>query len=527
MHRRDVLKVSAGAAMLAAPHVAKAQRERTLRFVPSPDLTALDPVWLASRATHNHAYLVFDTLYGLDKTFAAHPQMAEGHTVENDGMLWTIRLREGLRFHDGTPVLARDAVASIRRFGARDGFGQALMAATAELSALDDRTVRFRLTKPFPHLPAALAGSSIIVPCIMPERLASTDPFTQVTEMVGSGPFRFLPAEFNSGERATYERFAAYVPRGEGIASYTAGPKVTHFDRVEWRAIGDAATSVAALLRGEVDWLDFPGIDQVPLLARDAGVTVEVTEAPGAIAVMRFNHLHPPFDNPAIRRAVLGAVDQADVMNVAAGSNRAFWHDRIGLFGPGSSLANEAGIEALSGPRDYDKVKRDLALAGYRGEPIVVLGVSGNSAIVPVSQVGADQLRKAGMNINLQITDAATMGRRSRNTEPPGKGGWNVFFTILDGLFAANPATNIAIRGTGKSAFAGWPDSPRLEALRDAWLDTANIDAQKRISEQMQLQMWRDVPYIPMGHWVRPTAHRRNIVDLPWGFAAFYGVRRV
>src|SRR5450631_542720 len=165
--------------------------------------------------------MIFDTLYGLDQSFVAHPQMAEGHTVENDGTLWTIRLRDGLRFHDGTSVLARDAVASIRRFAARDGFGQALMTATSELSAPDDRTVRFRLTKPFPHLPAALAGSSTLMPCIMPERLANTDPFRQVTEMVGSGPYRFLRAEFNAAESATYERFADYVPRGEGIASYT------------------------------------------------------------------------------------------------------------------------------------------------------------------------------------------------------------------------------------------------------------------------------------------------------------------
>jgi peptide/nickel transport system substrate-binding protein len=527
MRRRDVIKLSAGAAMLAAPRIARAQRERTLRFVPTPDLNALDPVWNSNRAVHNHAYLVFDTLYGLNERFNAHPQMVEGHTAENDGALWTLRLREGLQFHDGTPVLARDAVASIRRFAARDGFGQALMAVTAELSAQDDRTLRFRLTKPFPHLPAALAGSSVTMPCIMPERLARTDPFTQVTEMTGSGPYRFLAAEFNAGERAAYERFAAYVPRGEGTPSYTAGPKVTHFDRVEWRAIGDAATAVAALSQGEVDWLDSPRSDQVPLLRRNTNVTVEVREPSGSIAIMRFNHLYPPFNNPAIRRALLGAVDQADTMNAVTGTDRAFWHDRIGLFDPGSPLANEAGIEALSGPRDYDKVKRDLAAAGYRGEPIVVLAVSGNSYIAPISEVGADQLRKAGMNVDLQTTDATTMFGRSRNKAPPGNGGWNVFFTILDGLFTANPATNFAIRGDGKSAFAGWPESPELEARRDAWLDAADLNTQKRIGEQMQLQMWRDVPYIPMGHWVRSTAHRRNIVDLPWGFSAFYGVRRV
>jgi peptide/nickel transport system substrate-binding protein len=527
MRRRDVLKLSAGAAMVAMPNIATAQRERTLKFVPIPDLVSLDPIGSANRASHNHGYLVFDTLYGLDETLAPQPQMAEGHTLENDGKLWTIWLRDNLWFHDGTPVLARDAVASIRRFAARDAFGKSMMMVTGELTATDDRTLRFRLTKPFPHLLAALAGSSTTMPCIMPERLATTDPFRQVTEMVGSGPYRFLPAESNAGVHSAYGRFTGYVPRGEGTQSYTAGPKLAHFDRVEWQAIGDPATSVAALLRGEVDWLDSPSADQVPLLARNGSVTVEVRESSGSIAAMRFNHLYPPFNNPAIRRALLGAIDQADVMSAVAGTERTYWHDKIGLFDPSSPLANEVGIGALSGPRDYDKVKRDLKEAGYRGEPVVVLGVSGNSYNVPISQVGSDQLRKAGMNIDLQIMDFGTLVRRRMSKEPPDRGGWNVFFTILDVLFNGTPATNYAIRGDGKSGLEGWPDSPKMEALREDWLDASDTDAQKRIGVQMQLQMWQDVPYIPLGHWVRSTAHRRNIVGLPWGFAAFYGVRRV
>ena len=526
MLRRHLFKLAAGAAVLAAPQIAKAQRASTLKFVPINGVTELDPVWSGSRFTQVHGYMVFDTLYGLDEHYTPQPQMVKGHTLENDRKLWTLRLREGLRFHDGTPVLGRDVVASIRRWAGRDGFGDTLMSATVELSAPDDRTIQFRLSKPFPHLPLALAGQMNTMPCIMPERLANTDPFQKVTEMVGSGPYRFLASEFVAGERSGYERFTGYVPRAEGSQSFTAGPKVAHFERVEWLTLNDPTTAVAALQHSEIDWLESPIADQVPLLARAAGITVEVSEPCGSIGIMRFNHLYPPFDNPAIRRALLGAVSQADFMTVVGGPDRTLWHDRVGLFAPGSPLANEAGLEVLSGPRDYEKVKRDLAAAGYRGETIV-MPASTVGYIAMLSPIGADQLRKAGLVVDLQLMDFATLLRRTASKAPPDKGGWNVRLGILDGVYNFNPAGNTAIRGDGKSGTPGWPSSPKLEALRDAWIEADNLAGEKQISEQIQVQLWEDVPYIPLGHWVRSTAHRREIVDLPWGFPAFYGVRRV
>ena len=523
MQRREFLRLT-GAAALSLPRVAVAHAQKPIRFVPITGLTLLDPAISAPPSARSHGYLVFDTLYGLDDGFNVQPQMLEGHTVEQDGTVWLLRLREGLRFHDGTPVLARDAVASIRRWAVRDGFGQALMAATAEFAAPDDRTVRFRLIRPFPHLPEALAGTTAMTPVIMPERLALTDPFRPVTDMVGSGPYRFVAAEFVAGERAAYERFGGYVPRSGGVPSHTAGPKVARIERVEWLTLDDAATAASALLRGEVDWLQALSADQIPGLARDAAVKLDVIEFFGTMGVMRFNHLHPPFDNPGIRRALLGAIDQADAMNAVAGTDRAYWRDGVGLFPPGSPLANNAGIEVLTRPRDLDKVKRDLAEAGYRGETVVALGTGGPGQIPILTQVGSEILRRAGMTVDLQASDLTTMLRRVTRTDPPGKGGWNVHFGAIDGAFYTKPAGNQYIRGDGKSGAPGWPKSPQLEALRQAWLDVVDLDEQKRIAVAMQLQFWEDVPYIPMGQWIRPTAYRRNLAGVPKGFAAFYGV---
>src|SRR5947209_233149 len=289
--------------------------------------------------------------------------MVEGHEVGADKLSWTLKLREGLRFHDKEPVLAKDVVASIRRFAPRVIFTSALMAVTDELSAPDDRTVRFRLKRPFPHLPEALAGPGGNVPAIMPERLAAESPFKPVAEIVGSGPFRYLKDEHVSGARVVFERFGEYRPRAAegpaGARGFTSGPKVAHFDRVEWLTF-DPFSASAALKRGEIDWWENPARDLVGQVTGDPDITV-VSHFATASGIMTFNQRHPPFDNPAIRRALLGAVDQAEAMSTIAGADPENWRAGLGLFGTCSPFATEGGTEILSAPRACAPVKATLA----------------------------------------------------------------------------------------------------------------------------------------------------------------------
>jgi peptide/nickel transport system substrate-binding protein len=288
MRRRPLLAAAAAAAVLPRPSLGQRAAARPLRFVPIGDVPTIDPVVTTTYMVRNHGFLVWDTLYGLDGRWRPQPQMAEGHAVEEDGLRVSIRLREGLRFHDGEPVLARDAIASIRRWGARDALGQTLMARTAELSAPDDRTVLFRLHRPFPLLLDALAKTSPPVCFVMPERLAQTDPATPIREAVGSGPWRYLAAERVPGARLAYERFDGYVPR-PGAAEVTSGGKVAHIPRIEWRIIPDPATAAAALQAGEVDWWKWPTPDLLPLLRRQAGLVVENADPMGYLAALRPN----------------------------------------------------------------------------------------------------------------------------------------------------------------------------------------------------------------------------------------------
>ncbi len=526
MKRRHLL-AAAIAVPLVSPRIVAAQgKARVMKFIPEGDPAIIDPIWTTATVTRNHGYLVFDTLYGQTDSFSIEPQMVDGHVVENDGLTWQLTLREGLKFHDGTPVRAQDVVPSIKRFAARDAFGGALMAATHELSAISDRVVQFRLKKPFPLLPNALGKSGTIMPAIMPERLAMTDPNKQVTEMVGSGPFRFNAGERVSGAFVAYERFDGYVPRGSGRAEFTAGPKRVHFDRVEWHVINDAQTAASALITGEVDWWQTPTPDLMGLLRSKKNLTTQVQDPGGGIGILRFNELFPPFDNPAIRRALLGCIDQDEYMTAVAGDDRTIWKDHVGVFSPGTPLATEAGTGVLVGPRDFARVKRDLAAAGYKGERVVMLDPTDYPSTHALALVAADAFAKAGVNVDLQTSDWGTVVQRRSSRQPPDKGGWNVFFTYLNGTNNFDPASQLGIRGNGDKAWFGWPDAPKIEALRSAWFDAKDLAEQKRICADLQTQFWQDVPYIPLGAYYSSIAYDRKLSGIRGGFPQFYDVKQ-
>ncbi|MDO9708444.1 ABC transporter substrate-binding protein [Paracraurococcus lichenis] len=523
MYRRTLL---AAAGLIATPRLALADETRILRFVPYADVAIIDPIWSTNYATRTHAHLVFETLYGVDESLAPQPQMVAGHAVEEDGKRWRLTLRDGLRFHDGTPVLARDCVASLNRWAKRDGFGQALMAATDELAATDDRTIEFRLKRPFPLLPAALARPSALVPVIMPERLASLDAFTQVPEAIGSGPWRFLPQERVPGARLAYARHEAYVPRPDGVPGMTAGPRIAHLDRIEFQVIPDPATAAAALQAGSVDWVEQPLIDLLPVLRRSRDIAVEVKDPWGLVGHLRFNHLHPPFDNPAIRRVLLQAISQHDCMEAVAGQEPSLWRADVGVFPPGTAMASEAGLDHLKRKPDLPALRRALQQAGYKGERVVMLAGTDVPRINAVSEVTAEVMRQLGINLDYVATDWGTANQRFPVRRPPAEGGWNCYCIYSSGFDLMNPAVFTALRANGLRAGIGWPDIPRMEELRQAWLDAPDESAQKAVARDIQVLAMEQAMFVPLGLFAQPVAYRKTLVGMPKGPPLFTGIRK-
>ncbi len=305
MKRRAFLQSAVAAtAGLGAPHIARGGDAKVLRFVPQADLANLDPIWTTLYVVRNASVLFWDTLYGVDSSLTPRPQMCEGHEVSDDGLTWTFKLRRGLKWHDNEPVLSKDCVASLNRWMVRDNMGQMVKSRLAEITTVDDRSFRIRLVKPFPKLLYAIG--KVGTPCafMMPERIAMTDPFKQVSEYIGSGPFRFRRDQWVPGSSAVFEKFDAYQPREEK-ADWLAGGKRVAFDRVEWRVIRDPATAAAALQNNEVDWWETALPDLVPVLRANSRLMVDISDPLGNIGDLRMNHLYPPFNDQRVRLAAL------------------------------------------------------------------------------------------------------------------------------------------------------------------------------------------------------------------------------
>ena len=527
MDRRRLLKAAAlGSVALAAPRIGRAADTRVLRFVPYVDLAILDPQINTASQTRTHGYMVFDTLYAQDATYGAQPEMVAGHQIDDDSKRWTLTLREGLRFHDGTPVLARDVVASLKRWGAADPAGRALFAVVAEVTASSDSVLVFRMRQPYRLLPDVLGKIAPSMACIMPERLANTPATKPVDEMVGSGPFRFVASERVPGSRAVYERFADYVPKpGGGVPGLTGGPKRVFVDRVEWITMPEAGTAAAALQNGEVDWWEVPPPDLLPLLRRDAGLVTTVKDKTGVVPILRFNSLQPPFDNPGVRRAAQAAASQREFME-AFSSDPEQWRDQVGLFTPGTPMATGAGLDRFAARPDLDAARRAVVAAGYGGERLVMMQPTDHPVNNAMSQVGADLFKRIGLNVDIQAMDAGTMFQRRANRESVDKGGWSCFPSMVGGADALNPAVSFLTRGNGRDAWYGWPTIPALEQARAAWFDAPDLAAQRDLCAQMQVAVLDDAPHIQLGQILQPTAYRTSVTGVLDGLPKFWNVRK-
>src|SRR5215510_2084655 len=489
-----LVSMLAGSGALTAPLSAQ---QKTLKFVPEADLRSLDPIWTTAYITRNYGYMVYDTLFAVNEKFEVQPQMVDKWSLSDDKLTYTFVLRDGLKWHDGQPVRPADCIASIERWAKRDALGQKQADLTDAWAPVDDKTFTLRLKKPFSLTLDALAKPSSNVPFIMPERVAKTDAFTQITESVGSGPFKLVKEEWVPGNKVVFVKNTDYVPRSEP-PSWASGGKVAKVERIEWLYMPEYSTAAAALGNGEVDWWEAAPPDLAPVLAANPDIKVEKTDPLGSTTMLRFNHLYPPFDNVKMRQAVLAVTDQAEFMSALAG-DPANWNLCASFFTCGTPMASNAGSEALTGKRDFDKAKRLIAEAGYKGEKIVVLDAVDTPTAHAHGLVVFELLKKLGLNPELATSDWGTLVIRRASKKPIAEGGWSIFGTGWTGVETLDPSANLPLATNGGAAWFGWPSDDKLEALRADWLRTSDGELRQEIAVKIQQRAFETLPYIPTG----------------------------
>ena len=524
--RRGLLQTAAaGAIGLAAPHIASAQNARVLRFVPQANLSSLDAVAGTQYVVRNAALLVWDTLYGIDSKLEPKPQMCEGHEVSADQKTWTFKLRPGLKFHDGEAVTTRDVLPSLMRWMARDTMGPVIKARLDALEALDDRTFRFRLNRPFSKLLFALGKNNAPMALIMPERIAKTDPFKLITEYVGSGPMKFNVREWVPGATAIFDKNTDYAARPEA-GDWLSGGKRMMFDRIEWK-IMDAPTAGSALQNGEVDWVETPLPDLVPLLKRNRNVSVDIADPFGNIGSLRMNHLQPPFNDVRARKALLMAMSQQDYMQAVVGEDTNMWKAQPSFFTPGTSFYSEDGGDLLKGPRNIEAAKKLLSEAGLLGARVTLVVAMDVAITKAEGEVTGDLLKKMGFDVDFVATDWGTTGVRRAKKDPPSQGGWNIFHTWHAGADCVNPAPYTALDASGDRAWFGWPKSDAVQARIAEWYEAPDAAAERTAMAAINRASFDNVTYAPTGFFLMYQAWRTNlsgVVKAP--FPVFWGVQK-
>ena len=519
------------AGLLAAGLVAGAVRpdahagDRTVRASLNTELQSLDPVYASVNATRVFSYLVFDMLIAIDNEDKYHPQMLEGWDISSDRMSYRFRLRDGLTWSDGAPVTSEDCIASIQRWAKREPFGGQLIEATKDFQVIDAKTFELHLNRPFAFVIEALGKPGNIVPVMMPVKLAKLDANKPVPEVVGSGPFLFRRNEWRPGERAIFDRNPNYRPRPEP-ADGLSGGKVVRVDRVDLVSMPDQATRVAALQTGELDLLEVVPFDFIDVLRKDSDITMTSQQGiQQMMDVISINHLQPPFNNVLMRRALQAAVGQGDVMAAYGLSKDMYQSQCLSIYMCDAPGTTDAGTDVYKSA-GIEHARALLAEAGYKNEKVVFLHAATSALLDPVGLVVADQMRRAGFNVDFRTSDYATVAERRRSRAPVENGGWSVAPIVWNGIDMVNPLSDPAV-SSNCTENPGWYCDPKMTGLLRQYSETDDATKQKQIEAQIQAEFHSNVNLVLAGQFSAPMAYRSDLRGVvPFGFPVFWNMER-
>jgi peptide/nickel transport system substrate-binding protein len=450
---------------------------------------SLDGRWAEGAGPLAQHYL--EGLYSIGQDYGPTPMLAAGHTVSDDGLVYTFTLRRGVLFHHGKELTAADAVASLQRWGKFHSFGKDFFTRVAAVTPLDTYTLQMRL-----HAPTVLVLPALVYGALIyPKEVLDEAGDSEVKRPIGMGPFKV--AEYHPGASLTLVRFAQYQARPEPPNGYGGG-KTAWVDTLRFVFLHDPDRPTA-IASGEVDVADLPPYYYDHFTAYP-DITVHIIEAPLETAMM-LNKKQGVFTNVQMRQAVLAALDMDALLRAVSENPKLYYHD-ASLEPRVSPWWTDVGRERYNQP-DKAKARRLLQEAGYQGQPVRYIALRGARLALPTKQ----QLEDAGFTVDLQVVNDVTVSQRVRNPDL-----WDAYTAYFS--FRVDPLLHSRFRCD--SAPGGWNCDPDFAQLARAMETERRFEKRYRLWQDLQRLFWERVPYIHYGHASRFVAMRKHVHGRPF-----------
>lgn len=432
-------------------------------------------------------YCAYEGLFTYDADYQAIPELVETHTISEDGLTHTMKLREGVMFHNGEELKAADAIASVERWGRISGVGQRLMEKTSELAQIDDYTLEFRLSEPYGTILIALAHNTQAC-VIFPKSIldaAGDDPMTDPAQYIGTGPYRL--AEWRRDAEMRFERFDDYQSSTEDGPLGYGGTKYAYADVIEFIPVPDEAARVAGLQAGDYQLALDVGNDQYAVLQGFPGIVAEIL-TPTNWDVFFLNWQSPMMENLAMRQAVQASFDHLPMLQSGRGGDEFIRLDP-GLMMQQTPWHSTAGEEFYN-VNDPDLARAKLEEAGYDGTPLRFLTTQEYSYMYGEAIVARQQLEAVGIVVDLQVTDWATVLENRARPEA-----WDMFGTGHG--FVPDPS-QISYVGQ-MNQYPGWWSSESSLELAAQLLAESEFDERMPVFEEIQTAHYTEIPAIKIG----------------------------
>lgn len=452
-----------------------------LQVVIDAEPPTIDPHSSTTTLTFVVGYHVFEGLYTLDEEFKPIPMLAQDlPKISEDNLTYIIKLRSGLKFHNGNPVTASDVVASLNRWGKMNSYGKTFYQNVEDIKVLDEETLELKLTEPngttLLNL-SMLNGGAFIYP----KELVEKYPDTPLQEFIGTGPFEFV--EWKPNQYIKLVRFEDYQPV-DFPANGFGGEKIAYVDELRFIPISDEMVRVTSVEGGEYDFADFIPVDEYERLKNIPDIEA-VASAPRAWFAFNFNKRAGIMSDVKMRQAFLAALDMDPILAAGYG-DEAFWRVDPSIMLKEQFWWSDVGKEKYD-QGDIEKAKQLLEEAGYKGEAIVLMS---GPLEYNLSLAAKNQLEKAGFNIDLQSMEWATLAERRNNPEL-----WDIYSTGV--TFRADPTMMVVLNPT----FAGWWESPELLDLMNKLGKETDGEKRYQLMEQVQELFYREVPTVKVGDY--------------------------